>query len=137
HLVHGTVPAFPGTVIGHECVGVVEAVGTEVRRFRKGDRVIVPGVIGCGDCGPCRQGYAVGCVTLFNKVYGVSPELPGAQAEAIAVPNADVNLCASPADLSDEQVLFLTDILPTGYYAVDNAAVRPGDTVVVIGCGPV
>jgi 2-desacetyl-2-hydroxyethyl bacteriochlorophyllide A dehydrogenase len=137
HLVHGTVPAFPGTVIGHECVGVVEAVGADVRRFRKGDRVIVPGVIGCGDCAPCRRGYAVGCVNYFNKVFGVSLELPGGQAEAIAVPHADVNLCASPADLSDEQVLFLTDILPTGYFAAANAAIKPGDTVVVIGCGPV
>lgn len=137
HLVHGTVPGIPGTVIGHECVGVVEAVGADVRRFRKGERVIVPGVLGCGDCDSCRRGYPVGCVNFFNKVYGMSPELPGGQAEAIAVPNADANLYASPSDLSDEQVLFLTDILPTGYFAADNAAIKPGDTVVVIGCGPV
>src|SRR5262249_47544810 len=104
---------------------------------RKGDRVIVPGVIGCGDCEPCRRGYAVGCLTFFSKVFGVSPELPGGQAEAIAVPNADVNLCATPADFADEQVLFLTDILPTGYFAAENAAIKPGESVVVIGCGPV
>jgi threonine dehydrogenase-like Zn-dependent dehydrogenase len=137
HLYHAAVPIIPGTVIGHECVGVVEEVGREVRRFRKGDRVIVPGVIGCGDCDSCRAGYVVGCVNLFNKVYGVSPELPGAQAEAITVPAADHNLWPAPRDLEDEQVLFLTDILPTGYFAAVNARIAPGQTVVVVGCGPV
>ncbi len=137
HLYHGIVPVIPGTTIGHECVGVVEEVGADVRRFRKGQRVIVPGVVGCGDCDPCRRGYVVGCEQLLNKVYGIMPDLPGAQAEAITVPNADMNLWPSPSDLSDEQVLFLTDILPTGYYAAENASLKPGDTVVVIGCGPV
>jgi len=137
HLVHGAVEGFPGTVIGHECVGVVEDAGREVRRFRKGDRVIVPGVIGCGDCDRCRRGYAVGCLQFGNKVFGFSPVLPGGQAEAIAVPNADANLYSTPSELNDEQVLFLTDILPTGYYAAENAEIKPGDTVVVIGCGPV
>lgn len=137
HLVHGTVPSEPGVVIGHEAVGVVEEVGAEVRRVRKGDRVIVPGVVGCGDCEPCRRGYPVGCVTFLQKVYGFSHELPGGQAELIAVPNADVNLWPTPSELSDEQVLFLTDILPTGYYAADNANIQPGQTVVIIGCGPV
>jgi 2-desacetyl-2-hydroxyethyl bacteriochlorophyllide A dehydrogenase len=137
HAVHGTVPSEPGVVIGHECVGVVEELGADVRRFRKGDRVIVPGVVGCGDCEPCRRGYAVGCVTFFQKVYGFSSELPGAQAELIAVPNADVNLWPTPSDLSDEQALFLTDIMPTGYYAAENADIKPGQTVVIVGCGPV
>jgi threonine dehydrogenase-like Zn-dependent dehydrogenase len=137
HLYHATVPIIPGTVIGHECVGVVEEVGHEVRRFRKGDRVIVPGVIGCGDCNSCRAGYVVGCSLLFNKVYGVSPELPGGQAEAITIPAADHNLWPAPHDLEDEQVLFLTDILPTGYFAAANARICPGQTVAVIGCGPV
>ncbi len=137
HVLHGTVPSEPGVVIGHECVGVVADVGSEVRRFRKGDRVIVPGVVGCGDCDPCRRGYPVGCVTFLNKVYGLSSALPGAQAELIAVPNADVNLWATPADLSDEQVLFLTDILPTGYYAAENANIKPGHVIAIIGCGPV
>jgi 2-desacetyl-2-hydroxyethyl bacteriochlorophyllide A dehydrogenase len=137
HLYHGTVPAVPGTIIGHECVGVVEEVGGEVRHVKKGDRVIVPGVIGCGECPSCRAGYVVGCTTLLNKVYGVLPELPGAQAEALAVPHADSNLFPSPGDLSDEQLLFLTDILPTGYYAAENADIEPGQTVAVVGCGPV
>lgn len=137
HLVHGTVPSEPGVVIGHECVGVVEEIGADVRRVRKGDRVIVPGVAGCGDCEPCRRGYPVGCLNFLQKVYGFSSELPGAQAEFVGVPNADVNLWPTPADLSDDQVLFLTDILPTGYYAVENANIKPGQTVVIIGCGPV
>jgi len=137
HVYHGAVPAFPGTVLGHECVGVVEEVGKGVRRFRKGDRVIVPAVVGCGDCEPCRRGYPVGCLAFSAKVYGISPELPGAQAEAIAVPNADFNLWPTPPDLSDEQVLFLTDVLPTGYFAAENAGLQPGWTITVIGCGPV
>lgn len=137
HVVHGAVPAEPGVVIGHECVGIVEAVGADVRRFRTGERVIVPGVAGCGDCEPCRRGYPVGCIAFPNKVYGLSSALPGAQAELVAVPNADVNLYPTPADLTDEQVLFLTDIMPTGYYAVENAAIKPGQVVVIIGCGPV
>lgn len=137
HPYHGILPIPPGVVIGHECVGIVEDVGREVKRFKKGDRVIVPGVIGCGDCDSCRRGYVVGCTTLFNKVYGFAPDLPGGQAEAIHVPNADANLFHSPSDLDDEHVLFLTDILPTGYYAAENAAIRPGQTVAVVGCGPV
>lgn len=137
HLFHGIVPSAPGVVIGHECVGVIEDVGADVRRFKKGDRVIVPGVVGCGDCEPCRRGYPVGCLTFVNKVYGLSSELPGAQAELIAVPNADVNAWPTPPDLTDEQVLFLTDILPTGYYAAENARIQPGQTVAIIGCGPV
>jgi threonine dehydrogenase-like Zn-dependent dehydrogenase len=137
HLYHGTVPSVAGTIVGHECVGIVEEVGSDVRRFKRGDRVIVPGVIGCGDCEPCRRGYVVGCVNWFQKVYGVSLELPGAQAEALHVPHADANLLPSPSDLSDEQLLFLTDILPTGYYAAENAEIAPGKTVAVVGCGPV
>ena len=137
HLYHGAVPAEPGVVIGHECVGVIEDVGSEVRRFRRGDRVIVPGVVGCGDCESCRRGYPVGCANFVNKVYGIVKELPGGQAEAIAVPNADANLYASPSELNDEQILFLTDILPTGYFGAQNAHIQPGQTVVVIGCGPV
>lgn len=137
HFVHGTVPGSSGTIIGHEAIGVIEDVGADVRRFKKGDRVIVPAVVGCGDCDPCRRGYPVGCERFANKVYGITPDLPGAQAEAMPVPNADANLCATPSDLNDEQALFLTDILPTGYFGAENAAIRPGHTVVVIGCGPV
>lgn len=137
HLVHGIVPTEPGTVIGHEGVGIVEEIGPDVQRFRKGQRVIVPGVVGCGDCDPCRRGYPVGCLNFIHKVYGLSTELPGAQAEFLGVPAADANLWPAPDDLDDEQVLFLTDILPTGFFAAENARIAPGATVVVIGCGPV
>src|SRR4030095_14184517 len=137
HLVHGTVPTEPGTIIGHEGIGVVEEVGADVRRVRKGQRVIVPGVVGCGDCDTCRRGYPVGCLNQFFKVYGTSTQLPGAQAELLAVPGADLNLWPAPDDLDDAQVLFLTDILPTAYFAAENACIPPGATVVVIGCGPV
>ena len=133
HLVHGTIPTVPGTIIGHEGVGVVEEVGADVRRFRPGQRVIASGVIGCGDCDACRRGYPVGCMNLVHKVYGISAELAGAQAELLAVPAADVNLWPAPDDLDDEQILFLTDILPTGFYAAENARIAPGATVVLIG----
>jgi len=137
HPYHGVLPIPAGVTLGHECVGVVEAVGREVRRFKKGDRVIVPGVIGCGDCDSCRRGYVVGCMHLPNKVFGFVHDLPGGQAEALYVPVADAHLFPSPPELSDEQVLFLTDILPTGYYAAQNAAITPGQTIAVVGCGPV
>lgn len=137
HPYHGVMPVPAGVTLGHECVGVIEAVGRDVHRFKKGDRVIVPGVIGCGDCDSCRTGYVVGCANLANKVYGFAPELPGGQAEALFVPGADANLFLTPPQLNDEQVLFLTDILPTGYYAAENAAIEPGQTIVVVGCGPV
>jgi threonine dehydrogenase-like Zn-dependent dehydrogenase len=137
HFYHGKIPMFPGTVIGHECVGVVEAVGADVRRFRTGDHVIVPGVVGCGECAPCRRAYAVGCLNFIYKILGTGPDLPGGQAEAVNVPSADFNLQTAPPELSDEESIFLTDILPTGLYAVENASLRPGSSVAVIGCGPV
>lgn len=137
HLYHGLVPVVPGTVLGHEAIGIVEEVGSEVRRFRAGQRVLLPAVVGCGDCRPCRELYPVGCEVLAVKVYGVSPLLPGAQAEAVAVPAADYNLHRIPDGLTDEDSLLLTDIGPTGFYAATNAEVTPGDTVVVLGCGPV
>jgi len=137
HLYHGLVPVIPGTILGHECIGTVEEVGAHVQRFRAGERVLVPAVVGCGECEPCRQGYTVGCEGLAAKVFGVSPLLPGAQAEALAVPAADFNLRAIPPELSDEEALLLTDIGPTGFYAAANAAIVPGERVVVLGCGPV
>lgn len=137
HLFHETVPVVPGTILGHEAVGVVEAVGSQVTRVRPGDRVLIPAVIGCGSCPACRAGYPVGCTTLAVKVFGVSPLLPGTQAEKVAVPYADFNLWPLPAEMEDGDALLLTDIYPTGLYAAENASIAPGDVVLVIGCGPV
>lgn len=137
HLVHGSFPVEAGLILGHEAVGVVAEVGSDVRRFRVGDRVLVPAVAGCGACAPCRRGYVVGCLRWASKVYGTSLELPGAQAEAMRVPYADGNLQPAPSDVDDEALLFLTDNLPTAFYAAANAHITPGATVVVLGGGPV
>ena len=142
HFYHG--PEMPGReefTLGHEFLGTIEDVGADVRRFSKGDRVLVSCTIGCGACTLCDVGLYSGCLTNtalgpVTNVFG-SPINPGGQAEAVRVPFADTNVFSIPPGLEDEQVLFLTDILPTGYMGADFAEVSPGDTVVVIGCGPV
>jgi 2-desacetyl-2-hydroxyethyl bacteriochlorophyllide A dehydrogenase len=142
HLWHGAMPIpETGFVVGHEFVGVVEDVGPEVRTVRRGDRVLASALIGCGSCTPCRAGLWSGCNVFLSRggqnVFGFSKALPGGQAEAVRVPFADTNLFRIPAELSDEQALFLTDILPTGYMGAELSEVGPGDVVVVFGCGPV
>ncbi len=143
HLWHGAgLPlAEKGFAVGHEFVGVVEDVGLAVRGIRKGDRVLASCTTGCGSCAPCREQLHSACtVTTANgaqAVFGFSSALSGAQAEAVRVPFADVNLFRIPDALSDEQALFLTDILPTGYMGAELAEVGAGDVVVVFGCGPV
>ena len=142
HLYHGPGnPDMPPFTLGHEFLGTVEDVGRNVRRFNKGDRVLVSCTIGCGGCSLCDERLYAGCQTMtatgpVTNVFG-SPLNPGGQAEGVKVPFADTNLFRIPPSLTDEQVLFLTDILPTGYMGADFANVSPGDTVVVIGCGPV
>jgi 2-desacetyl-2-hydroxyethyl bacteriochlorophyllide A dehydrogenase len=142
HFWHGDPLPVSGFTMGHEFLGLVEEVGRGVRRFRKGDRVLAACTIGCGDCGMCSRGLYGGCFEttrlagLLTNVFG-NPVLPGGQAEAVRVPFADTNLFRVPAALSDEQALFLTDILPTGYMGAEMAEIRPGDVVVVFGCGPV
>jgi len=103
----------------------------------KGDRVIVSGVIGCGRCAPCRAGDVGTCRNDGMKVFGTSLELAGGQAEAVAVPAADSSVVKIPEGISTEQAVLLTDILPTGYLGALRADITPGDTVVVIGLGPV
>jgi threonine dehydrogenase-like Zn-dependent dehydrogenase len=141
HFYHGDPLPVPGFTMGHEFIGVVEDVGKDVRRFRKGDRVVVSCTVGCGRCDACRVQLCSGCeVTTaagpLTNIFG-SPLLPGGQAEAARVPFADANLFAIPDALDAERALFLTDILPTGYMGADLAEVAPGDVVVVFGCGPV
>ena len=142
HLWHGGVrpDAAVGFAVGHECLGVVEETARGVRDFRKGDRVLVSCTVGCGSCALCRRGVYSGCTVTARSggnVFGFSAALPGGQAEALRVPFADTNLLRIPESLSDEQALFLTDILPTGYMGAELAEVSPGDVVVVYGCGPV
>jgi threonine dehydrogenase-like Zn-dependent dehydrogenase len=136
HLYHGPM-TIPGVHLGHEFVGTVEDVGSAVTSVTKGDRVLVSGVIGCGTCPPCRAGDVVCCQNDGMQVFGTSLELAGGQAEAVAVPAADASVVKIPEGISVEQAVLLTDILPTGYLGAQRADISPGDTVVVIGLGPV
>jgi 2-desacetyl-2-hydroxyethyl bacteriochlorophyllide A dehydrogenase len=136
HLYHGQNPSYPFRP-GHEFVGEVVEVGSGVSRFSSGDQVLVAGVFGCGRCPPCLVGDVVACRDGGPKVFGVGPDLHGGQADAVAVPNADTSLLRIPEGVTPEQAVLLTDILPTGWYGAELAGVRPGDTVAVIGLGPV
>jgi threonine dehydrogenase-like Zn-dependent dehydrogenase len=138
HFLHGQPALEPGDTLGHEAVGVVAAVGPEVSRFRPGDRVVVAFNIVCGRCWFCRRGQTSLCGEFRNLGAGaVGGALGGAQAELLRVPRADVNLMAVPEDLEDERALFLGDVLTTGYYGTAVAGISPGDTVAVVGAGPV
>ena len=142
HLWHAPEYQESEFALGHEFLGIVEAVGQSVQHVRKGDRVFVACTTGCGHCDSCRRGFFSGCeITTkggtVGNVFGFSNALPGGQAEAVRVPFADANCFALPDRLDAEDCLFLTDILPTGYMGADMAEVGPGDSVVVFGCGPV
>ncbi|HLY98412.1 MAG TPA: zinc-dependent alcohol dehydrogenase [Candidatus Angelobacter sp.] len=148
HLIRGTVPGMvPGTIMGHEGVGVVQEVGTAVRNFKPGDRVVVPSTVGCGNCAYCRSGYYAQCDnanpngpeagTAFYGGPASSGPLDGMQAEFVRVPFANVNLVKLPDEVLDDQAILLSDIFPTGYMAADLADIGPGKTVAVFGCGPV
>lgn len=138
HLIHGHIPTTPGYILGHEYVGIVEEVGSAVQNFKPGDRVIGPGAPFCGQCDHCRAGHIYRC---FNGgIFGSGPEygnLQGSHSEYMRIPYADVNLLHIPTTLSDEQVLFVGDILSTGYFASVKGDILPGDTVVIFGGGPV
>jgi alcohol dehydrogenase len=137
HLYHGGPLAVPGVRLGHEFVGVVAEIGSEVRSLRVGDRVLVSGVIACGHCPDCLARDPGLCRNNGLAIFGVRPELPGGQAEAVEVPAADAFAPPIPDGLSTEQAVLLTDILPTGYLGASRADICPGSTVVVIGLGPV
>lgn len=138
HIYHGHTPIDEGAILGHELVGVVEAVGPEVRSVRPGDRVVAPFYTACGACSQCRRGWWSQCEE--RAVFGHGTYfggLGGAQAERCAVPKADVNLARLPDGVADEQAVFVGDVLATGFFAAERGGIRPGDTVAVIGAGAV
>lgn len=137
----------PGDVLGHEAIGVVEEVGSEVAGLSAGDRVVVPFQISCGDCAMCRQGLMTQCETTqvrdqgcgaalfgYSKLYG---RVPGGQAEYLRVPYADSTHIKVPDGPGDTRYLFLSDVLPTAWQAVEYAAVPAGGSVTVLGLGPI
>jgi alcohol dehydrogenase len=134
---HGFAPGS-GYTVGHEAVGEVIEVGSAVVRFGMGDRVLVPASVGCGRCDACGRGLVILCDNPGEGgVYGIGHTLGGCQAEAVAVPAADMNLVAVPATMTDDTALVLTDNAPTGWYGARLGRVGPGETVVVVGLGPV
>ncbi|MFM7719392.1 MAG: alcohol dehydrogenase catalytic domain-containing protein [Actinomycetota bacterium] len=138
HFLHGKAPVDPGESLGHEAVGVVEAVGAEVRTVRPGQRVAVAFDNACGGCWFCRAGQTQLCEefrTLGAGAFGGG--LGGAQADLVRVPFADANLLPLPDGLDDERALFLGDVLTTGLYGAAVPDIRPGETVAVLGAGPV
>lgn len=148
HMIRGTFTGMkPGTVLGHEGVGVIEALGDDVRNFSVGDRVVIPSTIGCGSCSYCRAGYYAQCdnANPGGKRAGTAffggPEAAGGfdgmQAEKVRVPYANVGLVKVPDSVADEQAILLSDIFPTAYFGADLAEIEAGDTVAVFGCGPV
>jgi threonine dehydrogenase-like Zn-dependent dehydrogenase len=155
HLYDGVMPGMQqGDVLGHETMGEVVELGSDVTNLKIGDRVVVPFTISCGECFFCKRGFFSGCErsnpdsTKIMKMWGHSPAglfgyshllggYPGGQAEYLRVPFADVGPLKVPDNLSDEQVLFLSDIFPTGYMAAEFCNIQPGDTIAIWGCGPV
>jgi len=137
HILKGDVPAVTdGRILGHEAVGTVVAVGDGVRRVAVGDRVLVSCITSCGTCEYCRDGHAGQCLGGGGWILG--HKIDGTQAELVRVPFADLSTYLIPSGVSDESVLMLADILPTGYeVGVLNGHVRPGDVVAVVGAGPI
>jgi threonine dehydrogenase-like Zn-dependent dehydrogenase len=125
--------------MGHEAVGEVIEVGSEVRNFKIGDRVLIPASIGCGTCRPCQEGHVYLCESYPNgRAYGQGdPTIPGCQAEAVAVSVADNNLFHLPDEFSDEIGIMLTDNIATAWYCARRGRIAPGDSVAVIGLGSV
>ena len=155
HLYGGFIPSMEaGDILGHEFMGIVEEVGSAVKKLKRGDRVVVPFTIACGSCFFCKNklwsvcdntnpnaqvaetmyGYTGSALYGFSHIYG---GYAGGQAQYARVPFADVGPIKIENDLPDEKVLFLSDIFPTGYQGAENANIKQGDTVAVWGCGPV
>lgn len=146
HFIRGTFSGMkPGTILGHEGVGIVEHIGPMVRNLNIGDRVVIPSTIACGSCVYCRAGYYAQCDVANPRGSGTAffggPEeaggFPGLQAEKARIPFANVGLVKLPDEITDDQAILLSDIFPTGYFGADIAEITPGDTVAVFGAGPV
>ena len=155
HLFDGYIPTMEsGDILGHEFMGVVEEVGSAVKKLKRGDRVVIPFTIACGNCFFCHKDlwslcdnatpHAPGSATMYGysgaALFGYSPiygGCAGGQAQYARIPFADVGPIKIESDIDDEKVLFLSDIYPTGYQGAENAQIEPGDTVAVFGCGPV
>lgn len=155
HLYDGVIPSMKhGDVLGHETMGEVVEVGVETKNLKVGDRVVVPFTISCGECFFCKRGNFSGCERsnpnsdMASKLWGSSPAglfgyshllggYAGGQAEYLRVPFADVGPIKIPEHLTDDQVLFLSDIFPTGYMAADFCDIQGGETIAIWGCGPV
>ena len=136
HIKHGSVPrAVPGVTVGHEMVGVVEAVGPAVAAVKPGDRVVVNVETFCGECFFCKHGYVNNC-TDPNGGWALGCRIDGGQAEYVRVPYADQGLNRIPANVSDRQALLVGDVLATGFWAVRISEIAPEDTVLIIGAGP-
>ena len=135
HIRNGAVPrALPGTVLGHEFVGEVVATGSEVRKVRPGQRVAANVETFCGTCWFCRQGYVNNC---RHGGWELGCRIDGCQTEYVRVPFADNGLDPIPDSLSYQDVLLVGDVLASGYFGAELAAIRPGDSVAVLGAGPV
>ena len=136
HIKYGSVPrAVPGITVGHEMVGIVEEVGPNVVSVKPGDRVTVNVETFCGDCFFCRHGYVNNCEDP-NGGWALGCRIDGGQAEYVQVPYADQGLNRIPDDVTDEQALFVGDILATGFWAARISEIKPEDTVLIIGAGP-
>jgi threonine dehydrogenase-like Zn-dependent dehydrogenase len=138
HFLHGRTPIDPGGVLGHEAAGTVEAVGDAITSVRPGDRVVASFHVACGRCWFCVRGQTALCED--HAILGAGPfggDLPGAQAERVRIPSADVNLLRIPDHVDDDRAVFVGDVLTTGVYAASIAEAAPDDAVAVIGMGPV
>ncbi|MCY6491712.1 zinc-dependent alcohol dehydrogenase [Leptolyngbya sp. GGD] len=148
HMIRGTFAGMkPGTILGHEGVGIVEEVGANVRNLNKGDRVVIPSTIACGYCSYCRSGYYAQCdvanpngpaagTAFFGGPEPTGP-IDGLQAEYARIPYASTGLVKLPQGVTDDEAILLSDIFPTAYFGAELAEITPGDTVAIFGCGPV
>lgn len=138
HIIEGVIPTKPGFVLGHEYVGIIEEVGSNVSKFKPGDRVLGPPAPSCGECENCKKGLIAHCVK--GGVHGSGEtmgDLFGTHCSYTRVPHADNCLLKVPENLKDEDVIFISDIAATGYTGIDFAKLKKEDTLVIFGCGPV